>query len=288
MDPLHTLDNDTFQRLRERVYTEAGLYISDTRRDDIVKAVSMRMEHLQKKGWSDYFDILFSEPDQTLEIKELLKVFAETSVKFFRDPDQFETFEKQVLPELIVRRTRDGERSLRIWSSAAGWGEEPYTIAMIVKKVLGAYFSKWNVEILATDIDQDKLYKIELAKYPESSIIDVPAEYKQTFFNLEGEEVSPIEDIQKMVTCSVVDLADHEAVVKLGKMDAIFCRNVLSFFDIKQKRTIVSCLNESLVPGGYLFVGQFESLHGIARAYKLIHLLRAMAYRKQLETATVE
>jgi chemotaxis protein methyltransferase CheR len=188
----------------------------------------------------------------------------------------YEAFEKRVLPELHVKKFWKNPRTLRIWSAGCSTGEEPYSIAITIADSL-SFSDSWNVEILATDVGRHALKHAERGAYAGRSLGSVSPEQLATHFSQAhgGHQVKP--RLRKMVTFAQMNLA---SAVYVGRMDMIFCMNVLIYFSEERRRSLVQRFYDTLEPGGYLFLGHSESISKMPVKFQAIVLNDCILYRK--------
>src|SRR6201993_2885710 len=201
-------------------------------------------EHMARKGHARGTDLLRSIKKTTFDFQELLESLLTQETSFFRYPGVFEAFEKRVLPELHIRKFWKNPRSLRIWSAGCSTGEEPYSIAITVSDAI-SFADAWNVEILATDIGRHALATAERGLYSRRSIGSVNEKQLAVHFQpLEGgHEVRP--RLRKMVSFVHMNLNNG---VYVGKMDVIFCMNVLIYFSEERRRDLVQHFYHAIEP----------------------------------------
>jgi len=233
-------------------------------------------EHMARKGYTRSTDLLRSIRKSNFEFQELLESLLTQETSFFRYPGVFEAFERRILPELHIRKFWKNPRSLRIWSAGCSTGEEPYSVAISVADAL-SFSDAWNVEILATDIGRHALAIAERGTYSGRSIAAVSEKQLAAHFQpVEGgQEVRP--RLRKMVNFVHMNLNN---AVYVGKMDVIFCMNVLIYFSEERRRDLVQHFYTALEPGGYLFLGHSESISKMPVKFQAIVLNDCILYRK--------
>lgn len=233
-------------------------------------------EHMARKGHIRGTDLLRSIRKANFEFQELLESLLTQETSFFRYPGVFEAFEKRVLPELHIKKFWKNPRSLRIWSAGCATGEEPYSIAITVADAL-SFAEAWNVEILATDIGRNALATAERGVYSGRSIASVAEKQLAAHFQPveNGYEVRP--RLRKMVSFVHMNLNN---AVYVGKLDVIFCMNVLIYFSEERRRDLVQHFYSALEPGGYLFLGHSESISKMPVKFQAIVLNDCILYRK--------
>jgi len=185
---------------------------------------------------------------------------------FFRDGAPFEQLAQRVLPQLIEAR-RGGSRSLRIWCAACSSGQEPYSVAMVLQE-LAAQLSGWKLEVVATDLSEPILTKARSGLYSDFEVNrGLSPERLKRWFVREGQSWRISPQLQQVVSFRTHNLL--HGVSGLGAFDVIFCRNVLIYFDVAQKRTILADLARILSPDGALFLGSAETVLGVTDAFEL-------------------
>jgi chemotaxis protein methyltransferase CheR len=198
---------------------------------------------------------------------------------FFRESKAFENLANDILPKLAGRT----DRTLRIWSAGCCTGEEPYSIAILLRELLPDW-RQWKITILATDINQRFLRKAEAGLFGEWSFRSAPAWLKSRYFRAPSEgrfEILP--EIAEMVHFAHLNLAadDYSAVLsEFGPMDVIFCRNVLMYFQSSQARKVVERLYRAQAEGGWLIVGASELSHNLFSPYFPVNLNGSFLYQK--------
>jgi chemotaxis protein methyltransferase CheR len=233
-------------------------------------------EHMAHKGHARGTDLLRSIRKTNFEFQALLESLLTQETSFFRYPGVFESFEKRILPELHIKKFWKNPRSLRIWSAGCSTGEEPYSIAITIADAI-SFSDAWNVEILATDIGRHALATAERGIYSGRSISSVNERQLAVHFQpVEGgHEVRP--RLRKMVSFVHMNLNNG---VYVGKMDVIFCMNVLIYFSEGRRRDLVQHFYNALEPGGYLFLGHSESISKMPVKFQAIVLNDCILYRK--------
>ncbi len=233
-------------------------------------------EHMVRKGHPRGIDLLRAVKKTNFDFQELLESLLTQETSFFRYPSVFEAFEKRVLPELHTRKFWKNPRSLRVWSAGCSTGEEPYSIAITVADAL-SFADAWNVEILATDIGRQALAIAERGVYSGRSIASVNESQLAGHFQPAdgGQQVRP--RLRKMINFVQMNLTNS---VYVGKMDVIFCMNVMIYFSEERRRELVQHFYSVLEPGGYLFLGHSESISKMPVKFQAIVLNDCILYRK--------
>lgn len=182
---------------------------------------------------------------------------------FFRDKTPFERFQDTILPHML--KARAANRRLRIWCAAASTGQEPYSLAMMLRQK-AAELAGWRIEIVATDISTDVLEKAKAGLYTQFEVQrGLPIQLLLKFFKQEGDQWLLSKELRDMVQFRQHNLLDDFA--SLGIFDAIFCRNVLIYFDSKTKEDVLTRISRSLAPDGYLMLGAAETVVGFTNLF---------------------
>ena len=186
---------------------------------------------------------------------------------FFREKNQLKTFSEEVLPE--IREVKKDTKRLRIWSAGCSTGEEPYTIAMLILET--GSFGDWVV--------RSGLYRRNSFRATEDFFLN-------KYFTEQNGHFRIADKVKQYVNFNLLNLLDPYKVKLVGKMDIIFCRNVLIYFDLLSRKKVVDIFSEQLVGGGYLLLGHAESLMNISTAFTLKHFQHDMLYQKPLKKGT--
>ena len=271
--PEHSLSEHELSEIRMLIEERTGIHFDASRE----RFFSTRVrEHLRERGYSRGTELLRAARKTNIEYESLLERLLTQETSFFRYPAVFEAFEKHVLPELHVKKFWRNPRTLRVWSAGCSTGEEPYSIAITVLDTL-SFADAWEVEILATDIGRHALKTAERATYSGRSIASVNDKQLAAHFSAVtgGHQVKS--RIRKIVSFAQMNLASP---VYVGRMDLIFCMNVLIYFSEERRRSLVQRFYDALEPGGYLFLGHSESISQMPVKFQAIVLGDCIMYRK--------
>ena len=210
--------------------------------------------------------VMGKEPSLSQKVVEAL---LNNETYFFRDRAPFDLLQRHALPELAQRRQKS--KRLRIWSAGCSSGEEPYTIAVVLKRDIRD-LAGCDVRILATDIDTDVLTKAARGEFSGSAVDEIPKPFHSFFKTEENngaiDKVVMHKDVKALITFKRLNLMGPWPFH--GKFDAIFCRNVMIYFDAQTKATLVERFTQQLKPGGWLFIGHSESLIGSHPGLQLV------------------
>jgi chemotaxis protein methyltransferase CheR len=245
------------------IYSDAGIALNDTKASLVYSRLSKHIRKLGLSGFREYCELV-SSPAGAEARREMLSHLTTNFTRFFRENHHFEHLYDEVLPELVARAKAGGR--VRIWSAACSDGQEPYSIALTVMKMLPDA-ANYDFRILATDIDPKILAIAREGSYDESSLETVePAMRKQWFKQVESGgrqkwQVAP--QVKKLITFNELNLMAGWPFK--GKFDVIFCRNVVIYFDEPTQVKIWSRYADLMQPNGYLYIGHSERVSGPAK-----------------------
>lgn len=275
------MTDEEFPLLRDLIYNYSGLYFAEENRYLLERRLSSRLAHHQLTTYQDYYYFLKYDAGREQELSDIMDLLTTNETYFFRESFQLKAFTEEIIPELVKRKTLSGDKTIRIWSAGCSTGEEPYTIAMLLIEKLE--LSGWKIEIIGTDISQRVLHHARKGVYGNSSFRVAEPNYKNRYFqDLDG-GYRVGDRIREFVTFSRLNLYDSSRYLFLGKMDIIFCRNVIIYFDLPAKKRVIEQFYNTLNPGGFLLLGHSESLMNITTAFKLRHFKNDMVYEKPLK-----
>lgn len=252
-------------RLRTVLGAAAGLVFEDSRRDSLSYSIAERMRLTGIPDVPSYLDAV-SRPGSP-ELQPLIDEVTIQETHFFRNPPQMQALRQHVLPELIRAASIKGRR-IRIWSAGCSTGEEPYTIAMILRELL-PNMDGWDIQVIATDISEGALRAATSATYGERAVQLATPEVRERFFlTLPGGVYVVRPEVRELVHFTHRNLV-HDAPPESG-MDLVLCRNVTIYFARETTRALVRRLHTCLRDGGYLFIGHSETLWQINDDFRLV------------------
>ncbi len=271
-------DSD-FRRLCQLIYKHCGLDFDDRRRDFVANRVGKRLSHTACTDAHDYVTFI-QRSDQTAEMQLLCESLTTNETYFFREYPQLASFADTILPEMCEAKRRRGDFTLNLWSAACSTGEEPYTLAIILAECLED-FSRWNIQINATDISQDVLRRARAATYEGRSLQYIPQPYLIKHFDRNGAVHTLRDSTRRMVRFDHVNFQDDAKMSRYTSMDFVFCRNVLIYFDKPVRRTVIERLHRAMLPGAFLFVGHSETLTDHLDFFEQVRHGGILQYRKR-------
>ncbi len=258
-----------FRTIAGLVHEHSGIVLGAHKRDMVYSRLARRLRALRLKSFREYCALLDSGTGAD-EIGSLINAITTNLTKFFREPHHFEHFQNRVLAD-IWRSAPVEKPRVRVWSAACSTGEEPYSIAMTAMASQLAAGRDWNFRILATDLDTAVLNKAGTGLYPHAALGEVPVQMREPSFErpagARDGSVRVAPDVQSLVTFKQLNLLGSWPMK--GPFDAIFCRNVMIYFDANTKSTLIDRLCAMLKNGGWLYVGHSESLLDQQKRFKL-------------------
>jgi chemotaxis protein methyltransferase CheR len=259
--------NEDFEALRKLVKQITGINLSDQKRELVYGRLARRLRALRLKSFAEYRELLAQDGGK--EIVEFCNAITTNLTAFFREPHHFEYLREHVLSPLLADSS--GPRRLRIWSAGCSTGEEPYSLAMTVLETLPD-LRRWDVRILATDLDSDVLERGRRGIYAEERLKNLSAQRRTRFFTeqhgRDGLSFEASAELKSLITFKQLNLM-HPLPMR-GPLEAIFCRNVVIYFDKDTQRDLFGRIAQLQRPGNLLFLGHSESLFKVTEEYSLI------------------
>jgi chemotaxis protein methyltransferase CheR len=281
-EPEMPMTDEEFRLIRDLIYNHSGLFFDNDSKYLLEKRLGKRVPLHHLSGFKDYYHFLRYNRGKDQEISDIMDLLTTNETYFFREAFQLKAFTDEIIPDILAEKEKRGDRSLRIWSAGCSSGEEPYTIAMLL---LEMGFSKgWRVEIIGADISHRVLQQARKAVYGKSSFRATDEAYIRRYFREQEGGYRIADEVKELVTISHLNLFDQNRLALLGRMDIIFCRNVIIYFDQIAKKKVIEVFYRTLREGGYLLLGHSESLMNITTAFMLKHLRNDMVYQKPRNT----
>lgn len=270
-----TFSDADFRSLVQLAREHAGIALSDSKRNLVYTRVSRRLRALGFTAFKEYRNYL---AENAGELESFINAISTNLTKFFREGHHFDHFRGHVvLP--FINGTRRGDGRLRIWSAGCSTGEEPYTIAAVLRREIPGG-SRHDIRILATDIDTDVLSKAARGIYPANALDNVPRVYRDYFESAgivrDTENTRATEDIRSLIVFRRLNLIEPWPF--RGQFDAVFCRNVMIYFDNATKAALIERFIQAIKPGGWLYIGHSESFHG---SHPELQLVGRTTYRRK-------
>lgn len=274
---IHMSDYEYF-KLRDFINELCGLYFDDDSKFFLEKRLNNRLQLQQFTNFEDYYFFLKYDRKKDEEINAIAEILTTNETYFFREEPQLKAFSDEILPEIKESFEKKGQRELRIWSAGCSTGEEPYTLAMLIKET--GLFDDWGIEIFGSDISLRVLQAARSGVYSQTSFRLTSEEYINKYFTKLNGTHRINDDIKNMVTFGQLNLIDENRADTLDMMDIIFCRNVIIYFDMETKKKVIETFHEKLDGEGFLFLGHSETLINLSNKFTLRHFKNDMVYQK--------
>ncbi|HUJ94781.1 MAG TPA: protein-glutamate O-methyltransferase CheR [Terriglobales bacterium] len=279
--------------LQALVYQECGMHFDERRTHFLQDRLQRRLKECQLDSFYSYYRLLISKEGKQ-ELARLLENLTVNETSFFRNKAQLDLFHKYILDDLLQRKQAHRDYTLRIWSAGCSTGQEPYTLAMLVADGLAYYYLRnplpletatpkplipppWKVEILASDISYSVLRAGQEGIYNENQMASVDYSYRLRYFDKVGERYAVKQALKQVVH---FDFHNLKTEYLPQRNDAIFCRNVMMYFDEAEQKRLIEKFARCLNRDGYLFVGHAESLLGLTKSFAMVHRNSGTAYQK--------
>jgi chemotaxis protein methyltransferase CheR len=260
------------------VHAFSGLVIDTSRREVLAGLVQSRVALLGLGDAAAYLELVDSDPAERQTLIEDLTI-GETY--FARIPPQIRALQELVLPALLAR----GDRRIRIWSAGCSTGEEPYTLALLLAKLLAAGGLGWDVRIIGTDINSRALAIAREGRYGRRSVSMLADEDLARYFIRDGNGWRVGDELRRFVEFRQHNLATESSPEQ--RLDLVLCRNVLIYFDRPKMLEVIDAIHRALLPGGWLLLGHSETLWRIYDEFSLVRHEDAFLYRRQPATRVV-
>lgn len=274
------LPTDVFRLIRDFIRDYCGMYFDDKSKDTLERRLNRRLNVHHIKDFREYYRLLMYDKDRDKELQTIIDILTVNETYFFRENSQLVALSKEIVPELKNRNR--SVRKINMWSAGCSTGEEPYSIAICVLEAGGLV--GWDVNIIGSDISQRVLRVAREGVYKKSSFRATEPYYIKSYFReQENGDRKICDKVKNLVNFSCLNLLDPYKVRLIGKLDVIFCRNVLIYFDKPSRKKVIENFFNILTDGGYLILGHTESLINISTAFTLKHLKYDMVYQKPLK-----
>jgi chemotaxis protein methyltransferase CheR len=256
--------DEDFQQIRRLVQERIGIHLAESKRELVYGRLVRRLRALGSPGFGDYLRRLADGDAQ--ELQQFCNAITTNLTSFFREEHHFQFLARELLPAL-ERDNADAQR-LRIWSAGCSSGEEPYSIGMVLLEILGG-LRRWDMRILATDVDTEMLQQARRGIYPGERLERLASARLLRWFEPTAQEhrYRVCEELRTLVSFRALNLVG--AWPMHGPFDVIFCRNVLIYFSRETQREIVRRMASLQRTGDYLILGHSESLLDVSQQYRL-------------------
>lgn len=273
---------DDYRLLRDLICTRLGVFFGPDARGQLERRLRARLLVRGLPSFGDYYQFLKYSPHAPEEWEEAAELLTTHETYFFREDYQLRAFRDELLPMFAARLAN--RRRLHVWSAGCSTGEEAYTIAMLI--VESNLFAGWDVRVYGSDVSKRCIATARRGLYGASSFRTTREVDKARWFSPQADtqpglwSVAP--QVRALCQFGQLNMLDDERTHLVGRSDAIFCRNVLIYFDGGSRKRVIDMFHERLVPGGVLLLGHAESLLNVSTAFELLHLKEDLVYKKPL------
>jgi len=252
--------NEDFDRIAGLLQRETGIHLPKSKASLVYSRLAKRLRALEIESFREYCRLVAANGDERMN---MLAALTTNVTRFFREPHHFEHLKRHVLPPLLDAARRGA--AVRLWSAGCSSGQEPYSIALTILSLMPEAASR-DIKILATDIDPHMVAKGRGGVYAPAELGDVPAEMKRRWFeDVAGEgrgAVRAVADLRALVAFRELNLIGNWPM--RGPFHAIFCRNVVIYFEEATQSQLWGRIAPLLSPGGFLYIGHSERVSGPA------------------------
>jgi len=269
------IKDDEFVELKDIIYNNSAIIFSENKKYLLENRLSKRLQELNFSSFKDYIYYLKYNPKKTEEMQVLLNLVTINETYFLRERGQMDHMIKNVIPALKAQ----GKRSIRIWSAACSSGEEPYSLAILLTEA--GLFNGMNIEILATDINTEVINQAQQGIYRTVSFRGVPPTITSKYFKKDGFTYLLDNSIKQKIKFFQGNLLSPLISTKVGKVDIIFCRNVLIYFDVDGKKKVIGTFHKVLGNPGHMYLGHSETLNKISDAFDMENFGQGIVYKKK-------
>jgi chemotaxis protein methyltransferase CheR len=267
-------------KIRDLIYRTSGIFHAENKFYLLATRARRRMNAIGCSTFNDYFDQLTTRPDRDAEMRNLLNEITIGETYFFRSQSTTDAVSKIILPKLMAQTAKQSFKKLRVWSAGCSTGEESYTLSILLYENLTRRFKDWSFEITATDLNENSIAKCREGVYVEYAVRNLNPQMRTKYFTQEGTQYRVKEEVRAGVKFDRLNLQDQSKMLFMKGFDLIFCCNVLIYFDGASKKRTVEHFYNGLIPGGYFFLGECETLFGIYDKFRLVHFPGTTGYLK--------
>lgn len=264
-----TLKPELFKQFSDYIYQISGIRFLEAKAYFLTSKLQNRCDALLMKSFEEYLAFLKTPAAKLQEHHLLMDQITINETFFFRNEPQLESFEKDYLTPMIMKRKAEGKTRIRIWSCASSTGDEAYTTVL---QILSNPIARgMQFEIIGTDICRDALAKAQKGSYKKYAIRNIPLDMLNRYFVIDpnGLDFHLKEDVKRMVRFQECNLIDEARIRMLGRFDFVFCRNVLIYFDGDSKEVALKNIYNALNDDGFLMAGHSENLYSHRHIFKV-------------------
>ncbi len=265
------LSDSEFEKFSTLIYNESGIHFSSTNRPILESRLKERLRAASLEQVSTYYQLILQNRE---ELRILLDSVTTNLTRFFRNAAHFAALENYVIPHFSQYKAKKNSNHLRLWCAGCSTGEEPYSLAIVLKEKLPSHFF---IEITGSDLSLKSLMTAQEGFYQETRIGGVPPNYLSKYFEKKRDGYQIKADIKSLVKFDYHNLKNDSG---LRNVDLVFCRNVMIYFDAESQKAAVTRFWEVMNEHSFLFIGHSESLFGMETSFEFVKTEWATFYRK--------
>ncbi len=262
---IKVLSNRDFDRLSQFISEHCGIKMPPAKKTLLESRLQKRLRALCTQSFREYCDYLFENPSGMSELVHMIDAVTTNKTDFFREPAHYSFLSETVLSDFKHHQRATDTQRFTVWSAGCSSGEEPYTLAIVLSE-FAARYPGFQFTIMATDISTKVLDKARNGIYDEGQIAMIPYALKQKYFTRSKDRDKKLVRVVPAVRSSVqferLNLMDQRFPVPEASLDAIFCRNVMIYFERDTQNKLLGRFCHYLKTGGHLFLGHSETVHG--------------------------
>jgi chemotaxis protein methyltransferase CheR len=265
-----------FRLLRELFNEHCGILFGMEARPVIERRLRERLAALGMHSFGEYYQMLRFDERGRAELDEAIDLVTINETYFFREEYQLRAYKEEILR--MLRAGPHPRDRLSVWSAGCSTGEEVYSIAMLTREA--GVFTGRTVRIFGSDISRKCVAAARRGVYGHSSFRATPQDMRRRYFVERSDGMHVTDELRSVCQFAHLNLLDVARSTVVGRVDVIFCRNVLIYFDEASRRRVIEMFYDRLLPGGFLLLGHSESLLNVSTAFELVHLREDLVYRK--------
>lgn len=267
-------DEKMFLRFKELIYQSSGICFSDVNKVVLESRLSEIMRERKFPSLHAYYELVTQNED---ELKKLLDAVTTNLTRFFRNIAHFDTLKNYAIPQILKYKETTGDKTFKFWSAGCSTGEECYSVAIYLKEFLP---KDYKIKIVGSDISLTSLLTAQQGRYKKDKVKDVPPEYLEKYFTLDGDYYSVNNELKSLIQFDYHNLKYRPLLLN---NDVVFCRNVLIYFDEAAQESVCNLIWETMAPFSFFFIGHSESLFGMNTSFTMKKTDWAFIYQKNIK-----
>jgi len=267
-----------FYLLRDLVHEKSGMFFEEKKLYFLKNRLKKRMTEINCDTPLDYYRIIKFD-DKHNELSKFINLLTINETYFFRELPHLKAFAEEALPEVMKEKKANKNRNINILSAACSTGDEPYSIAILVKEKI-PNLSSWSIKIWGTDINKEVIESAKQGIYNARAVKYVPPLYLNKYFTKVSDNYLINDTIKKMVDFRILNITDRFTIRQYKNIDFLFCKNVLIYFSDDVRKKVLNSFYNQMNKGGFIFLGHSESVGRISAMFKLVKYKNSLVYKK--------